>query len=105
VVAADHRDHRIAPGREARRAESVLDGLGARVGEEDAVHPARQDGQHVLDQAQLRVGVVARLLRVRDLPRLLAHRRHHVWVAVAGRDHADAGGDVEVRLALARPDG
>ncbi len=55
---------------------------------------------------QADIGLVGHHLEggVREALGLLGHRRHHLGVAVAGVEHGDAAGEVDVAAALDVPD-
>ena len=103
VVAAQHRDHAVALRRLPRHPHGVLHRLRPRAGEERVIHP-RGDARQPLGQLQRDVRVEAAHLRVRQLGRLLLHRRHHLGVAVPRRRDPDARGHVEVHRPVGRRD-
>ena len=89
-------DHRRPAGGRLRQLDGPFDRLGAAVAEEDLIEPGRHvadDGRRQVEHRAMAVDVG---LGVEDLAGLLAHRRHHARVAVAGVGDGDAGGEVEV---------
>ena len=85
----------------ARELDRRLVGLGAGVGEEDAI------GEGVLAEQLGEVDLLRDVEVVGDVQQrggLLAHGPDHLGMAVAERRHRDAAGEVEVLLAIRVPD-
>jgi hypothetical protein len=97
-------DGAAATGVGAGDLDGVLHRLGAGGEEEGALGGgAGHQGIQLLRQLDI-AGVGGDLeAGVAELLELLAHRRHHLGVVVAGVEHGDAGGKVDVAVALHVP--
>ncbi len=82
----------------AQHLQAAFDGLGAGVGEEDAVGEAV--GDQALGQARLR-GNLEQVRGMPELVRLLGQGRHQMGMGVAQRGHRNARGEVEIARAVA----
>ena len=104
VEGAAEGDHRRAVGVVARDLHRVLQRLGAGR-EEDGLLREVAGRQLVQPLRQLDIAVIGDDLegRVREFLHLLVDGRHHLGVAVAGVEHRDAAGEVDVALALHIP--
>ena len=86
-----------------------LDGVLRRLGpggEEHGLGRALEGGELVEPLAERDIGLIGQHLegRMGEALELLARRGHHLGVAVAGIEHRDAAGEVDIALALDIPD-
>ncbi len=94
-------DDDIGPaGRLAGETQAGLERLAAGVGEEEAVEVRREDAVELVDERQQRLVHDGRVLPVDELADLLLRGRDDLGVAVAGAHDPDAGGEVEVAVAV-----
>ncbi len=96
--------HRGALGKGPRHLDGVLHRFGAGIHEQGfLVEITRSRRVEPLRQGY--VGLIGRYVEagVGEAFHLRLHRRHHFGVAVAGVEHADAAGEVDIALAFHVP--
>ncbi|MNN54515.1 hypothetical protein D3C81_1693370 [compost metagenome] len=106
VVGAGEGDHAGAAGGGAGDLDGVLDGFGTGGDQQGLLlEVARHQLVELLGQGH--VGLVAEHVEagVGQLGQLLLHGGHHLRVQVAGVEHGDAAGEVQVLAAFHVPDG
>ena len=98
-------DDGIAARGDARNLDRVFHSLGARGHEHGFLGEiARNSGVQTLGQTDV-VFIGQHLMAgVREFRQLLGHGVHHLGVAMAGVDHGDTGGKVDIAVALDVPD-
>ncbi len=78
----------------------ALDGLGARVTEEDGIERCRHRGGDRLGEGADRLDIAERVADVEQLVGLLLDGRGHAWVMVPEHGDSDATREVEVASPL-----
>ena len=98
-------DHARPAGGDARDLHGILAGLGPG-GDEDGLLRKITGHQGVQTLCQPDVGLIGQDLMagMGEFGHLAGDRRHHLGVAVPGIDHGDAGGKIDVAVALDIPD-
>ena len=89
----------------ARNLDGVLDRLGAG-GKQDRLLRRRSGRQRVEPLAQGDVALVRSHLEtgMGELSQLLLQRSYHLWVRVAGVEHGDAAGEVDIAASFDVPE-
>jgi len=96
VKTAGECDHGGALGVIARDLDGIFDSLGAGIQEHGLFRCiARRESVEALRQPQVRLVRGHMKASVRECLRLPRDRLHHLGVAVAGIDHADAGREID----------
>ncbi len=101
MESADERDVARPASGKPSELHRPLDRLSARVGEE---HLGRNAGEDLrlesLSELDLRLVVEICARHMEEPPGLLLDRGDHLGVGVAGRDHRDAGGEIQEPVAV-----
>ena len=101
VEGAEEGDHVLALGVIAGQLERGFNRFGAGVAVVNPVRPGHgSDFRHPLRQRDHALVVEIRARHVDQFARLLLNRSHHIGMAMSGRGHGDAGGEIEKFVAV-----